>query len=166
MPWLLRDGEVLASLEVADDRRSRRKGLLGRDGIEGALLLVPARSVHTIGMRFPIDVAWLDGDLTVLRTARARPQPDDPSGAAGARGARGRGRRVRPLGPAGRRPARAEGLSVPLVLVGTPIGNLGDLAPRAVEALARRRRDLLRGHPAHRSAPPARRRRAAGRSSW
>jgi len=70
MPWLLRDGEVLASLEVADDRRARRKGLLGRDGIDGALLLSPARSVHSLGMRFPIDVAWLDGDLTVLRTDR------------------------------------------------------------------------------------------------
>ena len=70
MAWLLRDGEVLASLEVADDRRLRRRGLLGRDGIEGALLLVPARSVHSIGMRFAIDVAWLDRDLTVLRTAQ------------------------------------------------------------------------------------------------
>jgi hypothetical protein len=70
MAWLLRDGEVLASLEVATDRRARRKGLLGRDGIDGALLLTPARSVHSIGMRFPIDVAWLDEDLTVLRTAR------------------------------------------------------------------------------------------------
>ena|SRR5688572_27785226 len=70
MPWLLRAGDVLASLEVADDRRSRRKGLLGRDGIDGALLLLPARSVHSVGMRFPIDVAWLDGDLTVVRTAR------------------------------------------------------------------------------------------------
>jgi uncharacterized membrane protein (UPF0127 family) len=70
MAWLLRDGEVLASLEVADERSSRRRGLLGRDGIEGALLLTPARSVHTIGMQFPIDVAWLDADLTVLRTTR------------------------------------------------------------------------------------------------
>jgi hypothetical protein len=70
MGWLLRDGEVLASLEVAASRSSRRRGLLGRDGFEGALLIVPARSVHTVGMRFPIDVAWLDADLTVLRTAR------------------------------------------------------------------------------------------------
>jgi hypothetical protein len=69
MAWLLRDGVVLASLEVATDRPSRRRGLLGRDGIEGALLLEPARSVHTMGMRFPIDVAWLDADLRVLRTA-------------------------------------------------------------------------------------------------
>lgn len=72
MGWLLRDGEVLASVEVADSRPARRRGLLGRDSIDGALLLVPARSVHTIGMRFPIDVAWLDGELTVLRTTCVR----------------------------------------------------------------------------------------------
>lgn len=58
---------MLASLEVAESRRARRRGLLGRDGIEGALLLSPARSVHTLGMRFPIDVAWCDRDLTVVR---------------------------------------------------------------------------------------------------
>jgi uncharacterized membrane protein (UPF0127 family) len=70
VPWLLRDGEVLASLEVAETRAQRRRGLLGRDGFEGALLLRPARSVHTLGMRFPLDVAWCDRDLTVLRIAR------------------------------------------------------------------------------------------------
>jgi uncharacterized protein len=70
MAWLLRDGEVLASLEIARGRRERMRGLLGRDGIEGALLLEPARSVHTIGMRFPIDVAFCDADLVVLRVVR------------------------------------------------------------------------------------------------
>ncbi len=73
MAWLLRDGEVLASVEVADTRAARRRGLLGRDGIEGALLLRPARSVHSIGMRFPLDVAWCDRDLQVLRVARVAP---------------------------------------------------------------------------------------------
>jgi hypothetical protein len=71
--WLLRDGEVLASLEVADTRAARRKGLLGRDGVDGALLIVPARSVHTLGMRFPLDVAWCDRDLKVVRVARLAP---------------------------------------------------------------------------------------------
>jgi uncharacterized protein len=65
--WLLRDGEVLASLEVAGSRRARSRGLLGRDGVEGALLLRPCRSVHTVGMRFPIDVAFCDNELQVLR---------------------------------------------------------------------------------------------------
>ena len=72
MSWLLRDGEVLASLEVADTRRARRRGLLGRDGIDGAMLLVPARSVHSLGMRFALDVAWCDRDLMVLRVVRLR----------------------------------------------------------------------------------------------
>jgi hypothetical protein len=65
--WLLRDGEVLASLEVAGSRRARARGLLGRDGVDGALLLRPCRSVHTVGMRFPIDVAFCNDDLQVLR---------------------------------------------------------------------------------------------------
>lgn len=68
MAWLVRDGTVLASLEVAASRAARRKGLLGRDGIDGALLLTPARSVHTLGMRFDIDVAFLDRDGVVRRT--------------------------------------------------------------------------------------------------
>lgn len=67
MPWLLRDGEVLASLDVARGRRERARGLLGRDGIEGAMWLAPSRSVHTVGMRFAIDVAFCDGEGVVLR---------------------------------------------------------------------------------------------------
>lgn len=73
MPWLLRDGKVLASLEVATERTERRRGLLGRDGIEGAMLIERAHSVHTIGMRFPLDVAHLDSTGTVLRTATMVP---------------------------------------------------------------------------------------------
>ncbi len=69
MAWLLRDGEVLASLEVCGSARSRARGLLGRDGVEGAVLLRPASSVHTFGMRFPIDVAHCTRDLIVLHTA-------------------------------------------------------------------------------------------------
>jgi uncharacterized membrane protein (UPF0127 family) len=64
--WLLRDGEVLAAVEVADSFAVRLRGLLGREGIEGAILLRPAKSVHTIGMRFPLDVAYCRRDLTVI----------------------------------------------------------------------------------------------------
>jgi uncharacterized membrane protein (UPF0127 family) len=68
VPWLLRDDEVLASLEIATSMVDRSRGLLGRDGIEGALLLRPARSVHTVGMRFDLDVAFCDAELVVLAT--------------------------------------------------------------------------------------------------
>jgi uncharacterized membrane protein (UPF0127 family) len=71
--WLVLDDRVLANVEVADTHRARGRGLLGRDGIEGALLLRPARSVHTFGMRFPIDVAHLDADLSVLRVTTMAP---------------------------------------------------------------------------------------------
>lgn len=70
--WLCRDDEVLASLEVPASRRAKARGLLGRDGIEGAILLRPARSIHTIGMRFDLDVALLDGNDVVIKTLRVR----------------------------------------------------------------------------------------------
>ena len=73
MAWLMVGDRVIASLEVASDRGERRRGLLGRDGIEGALLLERTRSVHTLGMRFAIDVAFCDGDMRVLRVTTMQP---------------------------------------------------------------------------------------------
>ena len=70
MPWLVRGDRVLASLEVAETPSARARGLLGREGVDGAILLRPARSVHTVGMRFAIDVAHLDDSLRVLRVTR------------------------------------------------------------------------------------------------
>ena len=69
MPWLVTDdARVLASAEIADARSARRKGLLGRDHLDGALVLRPCRWVHTMGMRFPVDVAFLDGSGRVVKT--------------------------------------------------------------------------------------------------
>lgn len=62
---------VCESCGVAENARTRMRGLLGRTGLvagEG-LLLRPASAVHTWFMRFPIDVVFLDRDLTVLRVA-------------------------------------------------------------------------------------------------
>src|SRR5688572_8149141 len=66
MPWLVREGDVLATAEVAATRPDRRRGLRGRNDVEGALVLRPCRNVHTAGMRFPIDVAFCDGDGIVI----------------------------------------------------------------------------------------------------
>lgn len=60
-------------LELATTARARRRGLLGRSGIEGALLLAPANSVHTLGMRFTIDVAYLDRSSRVMAVRTMRP---------------------------------------------------------------------------------------------
>ncbi len=71
--WLLRDGDVLAAAEVASTYSARIRGLLGRSGYDGALVLKGTRSVHTIGMRFPIDVAFLDSELAVLGVVHLPP---------------------------------------------------------------------------------------------
>ncbi|MEU3774844.1 DUF192 domain-containing protein [Streptomyces sp. NPDC032472] len=60
-------------LEVAASYRARTRGLLGRNGLTGALLLTPATSVHTFGMRFPIDVAHLDRTLRVIAVTTMPP---------------------------------------------------------------------------------------------
>ena len=69
MAWLVCDDRVLATVEFATGWRERTIGLLGREEFDSALLLRPAFSVHTLGMRFPIDVAYLDRDFVVLKTA-------------------------------------------------------------------------------------------------
>lgn len=70
--WLVCGGRVLASAERAKTGKSRARGLLGRDGIGGALVLAPCRSVHTLGMRFPIDVAYLDAEGIVIKVAHMK----------------------------------------------------------------------------------------------
>lgn len=71
--WLVRDGEVLATAELARTRRERSRGLLGRDGFEGALVFRKCRQVHSVGMRFTIDLAFCDARGVVLRTTCLRP---------------------------------------------------------------------------------------------
>ncbi|MFG2971924.1 DUF192 domain-containing protein [Streptomyces sp. NPDC048331] len=60
-------------LEVAASYRARTRGLLGRDGIDGVMLLTPAASVHTFRMRFAIDVAYLDREFGVLAVVTMAP---------------------------------------------------------------------------------------------
>jgi uncharacterized membrane protein (UPF0127 family) len=66
-------GALSLPLEIATSYRARTKGLLGRDAVDGAMLLSPANSVHTFRMRIPIDVAYLDRGLTVLAVRTMRP---------------------------------------------------------------------------------------------
>jgi hypothetical protein len=60
-----RTDEALADrVEVAVTRRDRRKGLLGRSGLEpsSALIIAPCFSIHTMFMRFDIDAVFVDDD--------------------------------------------------------------------------------------------------------
>jgi uncharacterized protein len=69
-------GRVVASrLERALDSRTRRQGLLGRDGLpEGtALVIAPSNAVHTFFMRFAIDVIFVRRDGRVIKVRAAVP---------------------------------------------------------------------------------------------
>ncbi|MDH6220219.1 DUF192 domain-containing protein [Streptomyces pseudovenezuelae] len=66
-------GGVSVPLEVATSYRARTKGLLGRDSVDGAILLSPANGVHTFRMRIPIDIAYLDRRLHVIAVRTMKP---------------------------------------------------------------------------------------------
>ena len=70
-------GRTVASrLHAAFDSRSRKRGLLGRDGFpEGeAIVIAPCNAVHMFFMRFAIDVVHLDRSGRVRKvTSHLRP---------------------------------------------------------------------------------------------
>ena len=66
--WLVSEGRVLASAEIAADSNSRRRGLIGRDHLDGAIIISPCRWIHTFGMKFALDIAYLDTEGFVIKT--------------------------------------------------------------------------------------------------
>jgi uncharacterized membrane protein (UPF0127 family) len=68
-----RTGAVVASaIETAFDSSTRRRGLLGRDGLPrgAALVLAPCNAIHTVRMRFPIDVVFAARDGRITKIVR------------------------------------------------------------------------------------------------
>lgn len=65
-----RQAYLATALAVADTHWTRLRGLLGlapgdfRNG--NGLWIVPCHGVHTLGMGFPIDVVYLDHEMTVI----------------------------------------------------------------------------------------------------
>ncbi len=67
-----RNSVLADSVDIADTSAKRRRGLLGRDSLPDGtgLWIVPCESVHTWGMRFPIDVLYLDRKKKVRKLRR------------------------------------------------------------------------------------------------
>jgi uncharacterized membrane protein (UPF0127 family) len=65
---LERQRPIVEHLEVAEDPGSRRRGLIGHLPLTRGqgLLIRPSCWVHTFGMGFPIDIAYLGKDGRVL----------------------------------------------------------------------------------------------------
>ncbi len=81
MAWLIRDGDVLATVEVADSFTDRLRGVVGRSRLEGAVLLPSPLLLHTLAFGRGVDVGFCDRDLYVVATIMllpwrvARPRP-------------------------------------------------------------------------------------------
>lgn len=73
MDLMTAQGALLANVRIASTFCSRLVGLLARHSLAPAegLLLVPGGNVHTLGMRFPIDIVFVDAHFVVLKVATA-----------------------------------------------------------------------------------------------
>jgi uncharacterized protein len=82
----LRTQSTLGWVDVADRGPARTRGLLGRQSLgEGeGLWIVPCEAVHTFGMRFAIDLVFLDR-RNVVRKVRSSVPPWRLSGCLRAR---------------------------------------------------------------------------------
>ena len=63
-----RDTTLASRVLVAKTPEARRVGLLNHESLPAGegLLIVPANRIHTIGMHFPIDVAFMSKDFRVI----------------------------------------------------------------------------------------------------
>jgi len=68
---------LAAEVELADTSWTRLKGLLGQTSEDfpagKGLWIIPSQGVHTIGMKFPKDVVYLDSGHRVIYVSHALP---------------------------------------------------------------------------------------------
>jgi len=64
---------VVEPLHVCRTARQRMRGLLGREGLDDAegMWFPHCRMIHTLGMKFPIDLVYLDGERKIRKVVEA-----------------------------------------------------------------------------------------------
>src|ERR1700688_4805823 len=72
----LRDSTLADRALIADSGKTRRTGLLKHNRLESGegLWITPCEGVHTVGMKFPIDVLFLDKKRKVVKIRAAMPR--------------------------------------------------------------------------------------------
>ncbi|NBY44386.1 MAG: DUF192 domain-containing protein [Acidimicrobiia bacterium] len=71
--WLVCQAQVLSSLNIAETAVSRRRGLIGQTEIDTPLLIDSCKWIHTFGVKQPLDVAYLDAKMRVIKISKINP---------------------------------------------------------------------------------------------
>ena len=71
-----RDTTLANRALIADNSKTRKTGLLKHDRLESGegLWITPCEGIHTVGMKFPIDVLFLDKKRKVVKIRAAMPR--------------------------------------------------------------------------------------------
>ncbi len=75
-------GGVPVSVEIADNPQTRSQGLMHRDSLpedHGMLFVYPQEQILSFWMRntkFPLDIAFIDGNGTILEVQQMEPHDD------------------------------------------------------------------------------------------
>jgi uncharacterized membrane protein (UPF0127 family) len=71
-----RDTTLADRALIADNSKTRKTGLLKHDRLESGegLWITPCEGIHTVGMKFPIDVLFLDKKRKVVKIRAAMPR--------------------------------------------------------------------------------------------
>lgn len=71
--WIVCDTRVVSSVNIADTRHDKRIGMKAYPDASVPLVIEQCRWVHTFGMKFPIDVAYLDATGCIVAVRSMRP---------------------------------------------------------------------------------------------
>ena len=71
--WLVSDGRVLASADVALTSKARRQGVIGKRRFDGAIVIPQCKWIHSIGVKVGLDVAYLNSVNAVIKVQRVKP---------------------------------------------------------------------------------------------
>ena len=71
--WIVHDTHVVASANIATSRRDRRRGMKAFPDASVPLVINRCRWVHSFGMRFALDVAYLDAADTIVAIRHLKP---------------------------------------------------------------------------------------------
>jgi len=71
--WIVHDTHVVASANIATTRHDRRRGMKAFPDASVPLVIDHCHWVHSFGMRFPLDVAYLDATDTIVAIRHLEP---------------------------------------------------------------------------------------------